>query len=291
MITCPSCQQQNEAGAAFCDNCGYDLRAVSSDAVPATPAPTPQASGEIACPSCAHNNGPGSTFCENCGNPLGQGPPAAPPAGPAAAPPASGQACPSCGHPTVPGGAFCENCGASLGQVAPVSPPAAPPATPPAAPPVSPPAAGGLACPSCGHQNMPGTSFCENCGAQMSQVVAHPPVQQPPQGIITGRLVVKDSNATINIPSGKSEVIIGREDPSAGHFPEIDLDPHGGMEGGVSRKHAKLFMQGNQLMIEAFDTPNKTYVNKQQLNFSQPQVVSSGTELCFGKLVITYYDS
>lgn len=285
MITCTSCQQQNEAGAAFCDNCGYDLRAVSPAAVPATPAPAPQASGNIACPSCAQNNVPGSTFCENCGNPLGQEAPASPPVGPVAVPPASGQACSSCGHPTVPGGAFCENCGASLGQAAPDSPPV----TPPVAPPVSPPVAGEQACTNCGHQNMPGTSFCENCGAQMGQVVASPPVQQPQQGNIAGRLVIQESNTTINFSPNKTEAFVGREDPVSGVFPEVDLDPHGAHDAGVGRKHARLFMQGNQLMLEDLDSVNGTFLNKQKLSPHQPQMVTSGAELRFGKIVAIYH--
>lgn len=281
MITCPSCQQQNEAGAAFCDNCGYDLRAMPPVAVPTPPVPTPQVSGGTPCPSCSHNNVSGAVFCESCGNPLGQ---AAPPPGQAAMPPAGGQACPSCGHAAVPGGAFCENCGSALGQAAPVSPPVSPPVTPPAVPSV----AGGQACANCGHQNMPGTGYCENCGAQLGQVVAPPP---PPQNFIGGHLVIQASNQTINIPPNKTEAFVGREDPVSGIFPEIDLDPHGGHDSGVGRKHARLFLQGNQLMLEDLDSVNGTFLNKQKLAPRQPQPVNNGAELRFGKIVTIYHAS
>jgi len=117
-----------------------------------------------------------------------------------------------------------------------------------------------------------------------------PPVT-PPVNQITGRLVVQQSGGTINIPPGLTEAFIGREDPVSGIFPEIDLDPHGGHDSGVGRKHARLFIQGSQLMIEDLDSVNGTLVNKQKLAPRQPHPVTDGAELRFGKLVITYYAS
>ena len=50
-MRCPQCQQENPAGAKFCNACGARLEAV--------------------CPACAHINAPGSRFCNECGQALG----------------------------------------------------------------------------------------------------------------------------------------------------------------------------------------------------------------------------
>jgi len=124
----------------------------------------------------------------------------------------------------------------------------------------------------------------------MGQAVAPPP-QQSQQAYITGRLVIQGSNAPIDFPPNATEAFVGREDPVSGVFPEIDLDQHGGHDAGVGRKHARLFMQGNQLMLEDLDSVNGTFLNKQKLLPNQPQMVTSGAELRFGKVVAVYHAS
>jgi uncharacterized OB-fold protein len=333
MITCPSCTHQNEVGSAFCENCGHDLR----EMVPAPQAPSrPQAGAGPACPSCGFTNIAGAAFCENCGTPLGQGLPSAPPikttvapSDPSPTPISSGLHCSSCGHLNVPGSMFCENCGNQMEAAAPAAPPA--PVPPIAVPSVEATPVAGELCPQCGHENIPGTIFCDSCGMQLGQPAVVPPVApqvtppvsppvtpppvapppvapqpvapqpvapQPvaPQPVasypttqVTGRLVVQPSGASIAISPGRSEVFIGREDPVSGIFPEIDLDPYGGHDGGVGRRHAKLFLKGNQLVIEDLDSVNGTFVNKQKLAPGQPHPVANGAELRFGKIVTTYY--
>ena len=124
-----------------------------------------------------------------------------------------------------------------------------------------------------------------------SVVTAAPPVGVPGPSGITGRLVVQGSNATINIPPNASEAFVGRSDPVSGIFPEIDLDPHGGHDSGVGRKHARLFMQGGQLMLEDLKSVNGTMLNKKKVFPGQPQPVSNGDELRFGKIAMNYYQT
>ena len=135
---------------------------------------------------------------------------------------------------------------------------------------------------------------------QLGEAPAAPPISAPAtptptpsasSAYIVGRLVIQPSGASIPIPPGKTEAIIGREDPVSGIFPEIDLDPHGGHDGGVGRKHARLFIQGSQLMIEDQDSVNGTLLNKQKLVAFQPQSVTDGAELRFGKIVTIYHAS
>jgi pSer/pThr/pTyr-binding forkhead associated (FHA) protein len=104
-------------------------------------------------------------------------------------------------------------------------------------------------------------------------------------------LVVQDSNVSLSIPTGKTIVVIGREDPVSGVFPDIDVDPHGGHEAGVGRRHAQLILQGGQVFIEDLDSVNGTVVNKQKLAPRQPHLLQNGDEVRFGKMVMLYYSN
>jgi pSer/pThr/pTyr-binding forkhead associated (FHA) protein len=106
---------------------------------------------------------------------------------------------------------------------------------------------------------------------------------------VPGKLVVQGTNATLPFPAGKTEIFVGREDPVSGVFPDIDLTDHGGDEGGVSRKHARVFVQGDQVYIEDLNSTNYTYVNQQKITPGQPHPLSDGDELRFGRVKVNYY--
>ena len=76
MITCPTCNTPNEAGAAFCDQCGASLAALNAAAVPA-PAAAASAASTGCCPVCGAAAMSGDAFCEECGAALGAPAPAA----------------------------------------------------------------------------------------------------------------------------------------------------------------------------------------------------------------------
>lgn len=266
------------------------------------------------CPQCSTENPDGAAFCDNCGASLSGAAPAQPqqpaaPAQPAQDAQAGGATCPQCGASAIPGEAFCDNCGADLsslqaGGQAPQQqqqqqPPQQQQAPPPQPAPQQPaPGGGGVTCSSCGSSQPAGQAFCDNCGAQLSggqQQVQQPQpqVQQPqPQVQPVGRprLVVASTGAEIDL-SGKAEATIGREDPVSGVYPEVDLTPHGGEEGGVSRQHAKLTFQGNQWQVQDLDSTNFTFVNNQKLNPGVPQPLNDGDQVRLGKVVLTFHTS
>lgn len=208
--------------------------------------------------------------------------------------------CPSCNTPAPPGAVFCDQCGYDLRTVTPSGPSAQQSASAPA---------GIVTCSMCQHPNIAGAAFCENCGAQLESVAPDQPPKAPAkvapeprlpsslppsdraaaQSSIVGRLVLVDSQVTLPIPGGKQAIVIGREDPVSGVFPDIDLDPHGGHEGGVGRKHAQLILKDGQLFIEDLESVNGTAVNRQRLAPHQPQPLKSGDEIRFGKVAIIYY--
>jgi pSer/pThr/pTyr-binding forkhead associated (FHA) protein len=92
----------------------------------------------------------------------------------------------------------------------------------------------------------------------------------------------------LTFPPGMTEVIIGREDPVSGIFPDVDLTDHGGDEGGVSRQHARVFVQGDQVLIEDLNSTNYTYVNQQRLVPGQLQPLDDGDEILMGRVKLIY---
>ena len=169
---------------------------------------------------------------------------------------------------------------------------------------------------------MSGAAFCDNCGGSLAaaapppvqqpyvpppqQPYAPPPVQPPPQPIpvpayppptppvsappaVSPRLVIQSTGASVPFPPGKAEIMIGREDPVSGSFPDVDLGRHGGDEGGVSRRHAKIIIRGAQCFIEDLKAVNYTVVNKQRLDPSAPHELKNGDEVCFGRVIANFY--
>ncbi|WP_322510430.1 double zinc ribbon domain-containing protein [Chloroflexus sp.] len=115
--------------------------------------------------------------------------------------------------------------------------------------------------------------------------IATPIPAKPPA---TARLVLADGSE-IELPPGKHEYIIGREDPVSNIFPEIDLTPYGGETGGVSRQHAKIVHTGNQWSIVDLNSTNHTRVNGTRIEPQTPVPISDGTKLQFGRLVATFH--
>ena len=235
------------------------------------------------CPQCNNQNPDGAVFCDNCGASLAEVTPSQPvvPAVPVAS--AGGATCPACDAPAIPGEAFCDNCGAALSAVQPAAPAAAPQ---PAAP-----AGATVKCPICGTDQPIGQPFCDNCGASLA---AQPQPVQPPVAPVAPaawgcpRLVVAGTGTEFDL-SGKAETLVGREDPVSGVFPEVDLTPHGGEEGGVSRRHARLIVRGNQWLIEDLDSVNFTWVNNQKLNPGAPQPLNDGDQIRLGRVLLTFH--
>jgi predicted nucleic acid-binding Zn ribbon protein len=195
--------------------------------------------------------------------------------------------CPVCGEPVEPDEAFCATCGASLAQ-APIPP--EPVEAAEAGPAVQAEPAP-TTCPACGNEVEPGDAFCSTCGFALQavpvpQAPAAPQAPAVPEPSAAGpRLVVSASGAEIPLPD-KDEILVGREDPVSGIYPDVDLTPHGGEEGGVSRRHARLVKDGGKYYVEDLDSTNFTFVNKQKLAPKARHVVGEGDEVRFGRVAV-----
>jgi predicted amidophosphoribosyltransferase len=115
-----------------------------------------------------------------------------------------------------------------------------------------------------------------------------PPVAPTPAPAPAPRLVVDESGKELLFPADKREIIVGREDPISGIFPEIDLTAHGGETGGVSRQHARISRADGQWVITDLNSTNYTRVNGNRLNPSTPVPITDGAKIQFGRVALTF---
>jgi hypothetical protein len=204
--------------------------------------------------SLGHDNPDGSLFCDECGEPLASG---APGAAPAAVQDAGSQVCPSCGATSPAGELFCSNCGSPLGSAAPAPAVAVTPAPAPA------------------------PDFTPAPAAAPAATAAP---------ALTARLIVEADNQEFDL-SGKDNVVIGREDAVSNIFPDVDLTPHGGEEGGVSRLHARIFVENGQYMLEDENSTNFTFLNRQKLAGKSPVVLHDNDEIKLGRVLLRFKEA
>lgn len=287
----------------------------------------PTAGTEAACPSCGAHNTPGEAFCQDCGTKLAAPAPTAVAIAATPAPVAEGTSannCPDCGATTSGGEEFCFACGADLKSarqhVASQAQPAAQPVVEPAVTSAQPVAAqvdttqtstpaaaqaatAAVACTTCGAKVKEGDTFCEACGAALTgapstAAAAKQPDATIPAATVTAavapamsavatRLIVVASGAEIPL-SGRNEVVVGREDPYSGVFPDVDLTPHGGVDGGVSRRHFKITAVAGQYRIEDLNSTNYTLVNRKRLQPGAAQVLVDGDEISAGRVKLIF---
>ncbi len=206
--------------------------------------------------SLHHENPDGSAFCDECGEPLASATPnpdAVAVSQPAPAVTGNTQQCPSCGAENPAGEAFCSNCGVSLLGAPAVNPvPAVAPAP-----------------------------VVEPAEAPAPVAVAAAPVT------LVARLIVEADNQEFDL-SGKDSVIIGREDAVSNIFPDVDLTPHGGEEGGVSRLHARIFVDNGQYMLEDENSTNFTFLNRQRLAGKTPTPLHDNDEIKLGRVLLRF---
>lgn len=111
-----------------------------------------------------------------------------------------------------------------------------------------------MQCPKCGFENKPNAVFCASCGVriqnagQTSQTGSYSkPAVSPSASNKTQ--IVQSSPSMLN--QSASEVLIGR----AGNCDVVIND------GGVSSKHARIFVENEELFIEDLRSLNGTFVN------------------------------
>jgi len=205
----------------------------------------------------------------------------------------------SLGHENPDGSAFCDECGEPLSGAVPVAVAAAPqPAPSVAAAP-----AGSEVCPSCGAINPAGEAFCSNCGSMLgaaaatsapaqavSPAPAAAPVMSSDPAALIAKIIDESDNQEFDL-SGKDNILIGREDAVSNIFPDVDLTPHGGEEGGVSRMHARIFVESGQYLLEDENSTNFTFLNRQKLAAKTPTQLHDDDEIKLGRVLLRFKEA
>ncbi|NTW01910.1 MAG: FHA domain-containing protein [Oscillochloris sp.] len=241
------------------------------------------------CPQCGVDNPAAARFCDQCGAHLIPVPTAPTTPAPIPAQPNTGatiaagpSVCPQCGTAVIPGEAFCDTCGASL-LSGPTAPATAAPSLPYGGVPPQP------SYPSPQPVAAPRPPISPPPAVMPPPVVPPPPAIAPPaQGrpSLAGiSLVIQPSGAALTLPAS-GQAIIGRSDPVSNVFPEVDLTDHGALERGVGRRHARIFLQAGQVLVEDLNSTNGSFLNTTRIAPGQPQMVHANDELRLGTLVL-----
>lgn len=83
---------------------------------------------------------------------------------------------------------------------------------------------------------------------------------------------------------GKHDYAIGRRDVPLGIYPDVDLTERGGIEAGVSRKHAVIHARRDGYLVEDLGSANETLLNFQRLLPNQLYPLNDGDQVRFGLL-------
>jgi len=161
-----------------------------------------------------------------------------------------------------------------------------------------------IECPSCGKKHRPGTLFCTECGVYLptggalrteplptdelpkSRATSWETVaseKEQAEGLCSLSVYVLDSNRRVQLPA-MPELLLGRLDAAHGIFPDLDLSTDGGLEMGVSRRHAKIVQRAGELFIEDVGSANGTFLNGQRLTPYLPYPLTEEDEVQIGRL-------
>lgn len=197
--------------------------------------------------------------------------------------------CTECGYENMDGLDYCDGCGAKLNPEAASAAPEPAAAEAPAAEAAAAPAGQAAEEPEAGGEQAPAEAVAEG-GAAPEQPTGE---LKPSQPAASAPAAAPQFKAKLTIVRGGRQGhefqleagnnLIGRWDPETGAFPEVDLeadDP----EAKISRKHALIRIDGEQITVEDIGSLNGTYVNRgSRLTPGSPVTLKNNDEIIVGK--------
>jgi hypothetical protein len=161
-----------------------------------------------------------------------------------------------------------------------------------------------IICKNCQHDNISGTLFCVECGAQLEGTEALTTQSINQEQIVDdlkkGSASVEPPSSPINswlslhlMDSGKilplatrNEFTLGRLSEGQPIMPDIDLTPYQAYASGVSRLHAVVKRDASRVVIMDLGSSNGTYLNGRRLNPHAEEGLKHGDVVALGKLKI-----
>ncbi|HQR36902.1 MAG TPA: protein kinase [Blastocatellia bacterium] len=122
------------------------------------------------------------------------------------------------------------------------------------------PASGSLKCTNCKNPIHANDAFCANCGAPNP---AKGGTGRVPEAAAPSRMILTTVDSGTGFQSfaiDKSDILLGRADPHAQIYPEVDLTMHDSQT-KVSRRHARIFKESDRFFVEDLGSANGTTVN------------------------------
>jgi serine/threonine-protein kinase len=143
-------------------------------------------------------------------------------------------------------------------------------------------------CGFCGGRIAADDVFCAHCGARQPLVPAGASAMlhasRPTAKLVVAGTTELDASFILQ----KDSNLLGRTDPHSNIFPEIDLsrfDP----ETKVSRRHARIWLEGETYLVEDLGSVNGTVINDSvRLAPRQPRVLDSGDKLRVGETTLHF---
>lgn len=146
-------------------------------------------------------------------------------------------------------------------------------------------------CSHCHSEQADGAVFCTSCGMSLiaqqpveREVVLHAPHHPTPIG---ATLTVLTTGHCLKLKTAQ-EWIVGRKDNQRDIYPDLDLGGDGGLDAGVSRRHARIIADGSGYLVEDLASANGTFLNGVRLQIQCPVPLNSGDELRLGTLVTRF---
>jgi len=143
-------------------------------------------------------------------------------------------------------------------------------------------------CGFCGGRIAADDVYCAHCGARQplaavgSSALLHS--VRPTAKLVVAGTTELDASFILQ----KDSNLLGRTDPHSNIFPEIDLskfDP----ETKVSRRHARIWLEGETFLVEDLGSVNGTVINDSvRLAPRQPRVLDSGDKLRVGETTLHF---
>lgn len=120
----------------------------------------------------------------------------------------------------------------------------------------------------CGAKNPPNARKCSSCGEEISDITPTPDEQG---SVVETTFVLSSTDGQYAYKMTSDEVVIGRENIMSEYLSSKSY---------VSRAHAKLILENNELYIENLSGTNFTYINNKKTTAKEK--LSDGDEIGLG---------